>query len=442
MSETYPIINMTLDDIPIEFSDADILECSLLLEKYPISIVLPASKASVRIFTTDPRFSIYSDGSFYHALSKHLPVEIREYWDDGEFAQTVFYGLYYLDSWKMESENILSLELVDALGVCANIDYPGSFWEVDTPFSDVVEEILSYTTIGKVIEVSVRNRLIKGWIPPSSVRDALQQVCFAARVAIKTDMETTLAFKDAVLPEQSLAGTYSTITNAEKSYEQEVTLLPQTTDFELISHDYYNLGAEAQTVDEIYSAWLEPGNYIISYPKPYWHVWGEGVGSVPIYIATEDGRVITTEDSVGVWGAPTVRVATESETFNFGSNYVSIVVDTAGQITLWGYPWLSADRPHRYREEAENPNAIIIEDAMLVNADIAPGVLDKVIEYYLLRHQTRIKVFPKIMSLSSIYKIDSFRDKKLLGIGERFEIDLTGGFLTTATFRGMEYVSG
>ena len=103
------------------------------------------------------------------------------------------------------------------------------------------------------------------------------------------------------------------------------------TDIELISHDYYNLGAEAQTVEEIYSAWLEPGNYIISYPKPYWKVWGEGAGAFPIYVTTEDGRVIVTEDSVGVWGDAYRSMATEMETFMFGSNFVSVNVTVAGQ---------------------------------------------------------------------------------------------------------------
>jgi hypothetical protein len=433
--ETYPIIRFILDDTPIEFSDSDILECSMLLEVNPISAVLPASTVSVKVFTTDPRFSIFSDGEFYNALSKHLPMDIYVEWGS---TSPKFLGKYYLDSWKMETENILSFELVDALGVCANIDYPGSYWETDTAFSEVVTEILSRLTITSNFDTDIQDRPIKGWIPPSSVRDALQQVCFAARVEVKTDGISGFRFVDAELPIQADAGTYTYITDSVKTQDQAVEILPQVTDIELISHDYYNLGEAAQTVEEIYSAWLEPGNYIISYPKPYWKVWGEGAGAFPIYVATEDGRVIVTEDSGSTWA--TARVATESETFMFGSNYVSVNVTVAGQITLWGYPWLSADRPHRHREISDTSNAITIENAMLVNSENATDVLAKIVEYYNLRHQTRVKVFPMYMKLGWLYKIDSFRSKQLLGVGERFEIDLTGGFLTTATFRGMEYI--
>lgn len=437
MAETYPIIRFVLDGTPVEFAGSDILECNVLLETHPISATLPVSTASASIFTTDPRFSIFSDGTFYNALSKHLPMTLYVYVD----GITQLIGQFYLDTWEMETENTLRFQLVDILGVCANTEYPGSFWETDTHIFFVIADILKY--VGNSLhyfDPSLLMRKIRGWIPPSSVRDALQQVCFAARATAKTDILNKIRFFDATLPEQSQAGSYATVTNAEKAGEQVVTHLPQITDIELISHDYYNLGAEAQTVEEIYSAWLEPGNYIISYPKPYWKVWGEGAGASPIYVATEDGRVIVTEDSVGVWGDATVRVAAESESFMFGSNFVSVNVVTAGQITLWGYPWLSADRPHRHHEIADTSNAITVENAMLVNSDIAADVLAKIVQYYNLRHQTQCKIFPKLMALGSSYKIDSFREKQLLGVAERFEIDLTGGYINNATFRGMEYI--
>ena len=437
MAETYPIIQLILDGTKIEFSGSDILECNVLLETHPISATLPVSTASASIFTTDPRFSIFSDGTFYNALSKNLPMTLYVYVD----GITQLIGQFYLDTWEMETENTLRFQLVDILGVCANTEYPGSFWETDTHIFFIIDDILKY--VGNSLhyfDPSLLMRKIRGWIPPSSVRDALQQVCFAARAIAKTDMLNKIIFFDATLPEQSQAGSYATVTNAEKAGEQVVTHLPQITDIELISHDYYNLGAEAQTVEEIYSAWLEPGNHIISYPKPYWKVWGEGAGAFPIYVATEDGRVIVTEDSVGVWGDATVRVATESESFMFGSNFVSVNVVTAGQITLWGYPWLSADRPHRHHEIEDTGNAIVVENAMLVNSDIAADVLAKIVEYYNLRHQTQCKIFPKLMALGSSYKIDSFREKQLLGVAERFEIDLTGGYINNATFRGMEYI--
>lgn len=430
---TFPIVRLVLNNTPVEFSGADILECSILQEQDPISATLPVGTATVLLFTTDPRFSIYSDGEFYNALSKNIPVEILVSVDDVMQAM----GMFYLDSWEMETENTLRFDLIDALGVCANTEYPGSFWVDDTPIQTVVEDILKQTNIATALDIYLTSTTLRGWIPPSSVRDALQQVCFAAQARAKPDPQGRIGFSRINLPVQNPQFPYQAITNAEKTGDQTVMRLPQVTDIELISHDYYNLGETAQTVEEIYSAWLEPGNYIISYPKPYWKVWGEGAGAFPIYVATEDGRVIVTEDSVGVWGA-TARVAAESETFLYSSNYVSITVDTAGQITLWGYPWLSADRSHRHANSSDTGDTLRIDNAMLVNSGNAASVLAKVIEYYNLRYKKTIKLFPKNMTLGNLYGVESFRTHKLNGIAERLEIDLTGGYLTTATFVGVE----
>ena len=436
---TFPIIRLVLNEIPVEFSDSDILECRIVQECSITSAELPLSTVSLRIFTTDPRFSIFSDGVFYNSLARNIPVDVLK-WED-EVVSDV--GRFYLDAWEMESENILNFELTDILGVCAHTDYPGSFWESNTRFSVIMQDIIKNTPATWLISGAVLTKELKGWIPPGSVRDALQQLCFAANVTLATDKHLFsagwLKFTDITLPDSSQYLLYPTIDDTEKTSEQSVTHLPKITDIVLISHDYYNLGTAGQIIEEIYSAWLEPGDYIISYPKPYWKVWGEGVGAVPIYVATEDGRVIVTEDSAAVWGV-TARVATELDTFVFFSNYVSIKVDVAGQVTLWGYPWLSSDRPHRYTNPADSANALSITDAMLVDSANAPAILAKIADYYELRYRTNIKIYPQEVLLGSIFVIDSFRDKQLIACIERLEMDLSGGGIIDVTATGMEYV--
>ena len=105
---TFPIIRLVLNDIPVEFSDSDILECRVVQECSIISAELPLSTVSLRIFTTDPRFSIFSDGVFYNSLARNIPVDVLK-WED-EVVSDV--GRFYLDAWEMESENILNFEFV------------------------------------------------------------------------------------------------------------------------------------------------------------------------------------------------------------------------------------------------------------------------------------------------------------------------------------------
>lgn len=431
---TFPVIKMILNNQNVEFRDSAILDCGVLQETHPISLELPVSTAEVTIYTEDSRFSIYSDGEFYNSLSKNLPVELYESIEGIEY----LIGKFYLDKWSAPTENTLKLELIDPVGICANTDYPGSFWELDTSVSTVLADVMENAMVSYRLDSAVSSRTVKGWIPPGKVRDALHQVCFAARLRAVTDKEIGIHITDAALPQLADASGYEVISNTDKTDKQNVTLLPLVTKIELQSHDYYNLGNVPQATDEIYNAYLEPGNYIIAYPKPYWKVWAAGVGSVPLYISTEDGRVITTEDSGDTWA--TARIAAESETFMYHSNYISIQVLTAGTITVWGYPWFTNDRSHGYTIATNlTPNVIAIEDATLVGSDNAADVLDKVVEYYALRYLKEVKLFPDpTIGLGDLMVIDSIHNKQMAGVTEKLVSDLTGGYLIDATFVGME----
>jgi hypothetical protein len=489
MAVTYPILRMSLNntDIEIRSNSSDVagafIDCEVLQETHPISLELPASRADILLYTEDPRFSIFSDGEFYSALSKNVPATLLVSVDGVE----TLVGRFFLDQWYAPTEKQIKFEFVDAIGVFANTEYPGSFWAEATPISAVIAEILNPIGLPYIIAANVVERTVKGWIPPGKVREALQQVCFAARCLVNTAKSDTVQIADALLPLAAAKppfGYYGSvtygdgtlynaialkpaITEADKTNAQKLTHLPMVTEVTLHSHEYYHPADGVQTAEEIYNAWLEPGDYVISYPKPYWKVWADGVGSVPVYITTEDGRVIATEDSGATWA--TGRVATESETFAFYSNYMVIKVLTAGTIKVWGYPWLENIRSHRYSEASASsqlvqgfyygdpgkpygnpryskitiltatPNTISVEKATLVSPDLAALVLAKVVEYYKLRYQQNVRLFPNpAANLGDIQVVDSLYGKDIIGITEKLVSDLTGGFLIEAEIVGLE----
>jgi len=489
MAVTFPILRMTLNNTEIEFRHATVdgknglISCEVIQETHPISLELPASQAEALVYTNDPRFSIFSDGEFYTALSRNVPATL---WESVDGAEALI-GKYYLDQWYAPTENQIKFEFVDAIGVYANTEYPGSFWVEATAISTVIGEILNPIGIPYTIAANVASRTVKGWIAPGKVREALQEVCFAARCMVSTAKSVTVQIVDALLPLAGAKkpfgyygaptygdGTYynaialkTDITDADKVGKQDLTHLPMVTEGTLHSHEYYHPAEGVQTAEEIYSAYLEPGDYIISYPKPYWKVWAEGVGSTPLYITTEDGRVITTEDSGADWLS--VKVAAESETFTFYSNYMVIRVLTAGTIKVMGYPWLENIRSHRYSEAAASalsiqgfyygdpdkyygtpryskitvltatPNTMSVEKATLVSPDIAAPVLAKIVEYHKLRYQQNVRLFPNpTATLGDIQLVDSLYGKDIIGITEKLVSNLTGGFLIEAEIVGLE----
>ena len=292
---TFPILKMVLNDQNVEFRDTDILECKVLQETHPISLELPVSTATVVVYTEDTRFSIFSDGEFYASLSQNLPVDLYESVDgvDG------LVGRFYLDQWSALDENRMKFELVDALGVCANTDFPGAFLEEATAISTVIAEILEPVGITPTIDAGIASRTVKGWIPPGYAREALQQVCYAARCLVRTAKSGSIIFSDAVLPVTVFTGYYGTfnygtakyggdpyykpLTNADKTDKQNLTHLPLVTEIILKSHDYYGLDDAAQA-DVIYSACLEPGDYVIPFSKPYSSVWVEYDDQIVIHV--------------------------------------------------------------------------------------------------------------------------------------------------------------
>ena len=289
MAVTFPILKMVLNAQNIEFRDTDILECRVLQETQPISLELPVSTANVVVYTEDTRFSMFSDGEFYNSLSQNLPVDLYESVDGVEG----LVGRFYLDQWSALTENRLSFELVDALGVCANTEYLGAFWTEATPISTVIAGILGPVGLTSTVAAGIAGRTVKGWIPPGHVREALQQVCYAARCLVSTAKSTSVNFSDAVLPAAVFTGYYGTfnygtanyggdpyykpLTNTEKTDKQNLTHLPLVTEIILKSHDYYYLSDEESTTFEIFNGYLVPGDYVIVFPEPFYKVWVEGV---------------------------------------------------------------------------------------------------------------------------------------------------------------------
>ena len=483
MATSFPRFVMMLNNTEVSFTGADIISCEVVQETHPISLELPASQADILIFSEDARIYTFS-GDFYSALSRNVPARLYETVDGVE----TLIGKFYLEKWFSPKEKQIEFELVDAIGVYANTDYPGSFWIEATPISVVIAEILNPVGIPYTLAANVASRMVKGWIAPGKVREALQQVCFAARCMVSTAKSETVLIVDAALPSATagrpfgyygapkygdgtlynLIALKSDITIADKTDNQKLTHLPMVTQVTLHSHDYYHPAPGVQTAEEIYNAYLEPGDYIISYPKPYWSVAAEGVGSVPVYIATEDGRVITTEDSSDTWML-LARIPAESETFAFYSNYMVIRVLVAGTIKVWGYPWLENIRSHRYDEATASatlvqgfyygeagkyygvpryskitvvtatPNVISVEKATLVSPDLVPEVLAKLVDYYKLRYQQNVRLFPNpTATLGDIQVVNSLYGKDIVGITEKLVSDLTGGFLIEAEIVGLE----
>lgn len=489
MATTFPIVKLNINNQSVEFRSEDVIEAAVIQEIHPLSVELPISTATVRIRTTDPRFSPFSDGEYYQALSSNVTVDIYESID----AVELFIGRFYVQDWYNPIEGEFEFICQDIIGSLDTIPYDGSFWENQTALSVILAAILDPLNVDWEVDSVLGEKMLKGYLPGGenvSVRETLQSLLFAARAYATTAKSEKLLIRETKLPipltsqpPQSLyddgfkydAGTKYTdvvartvITDEDKVGDQKITVLPMVTGVRVLSHDYN----KSTTQEDIYSATLDPGYYKVIFPKPYWEVTPTGAGDIPTALGLEDDSegmtFLATEDSVDWTNCSLIAIAGE---FEFGSNSIYLTVLETGVVSVVGKPWLDSVRSHewnnpeavkgftsgarydsdfRYDKDATyfrswnvyaNPNVWQVEGARMVTAETAPTVLEKLVEYANLRHQHTIRLFPRTDSQpGDLIIADTLYEKKLAAIVEKMRIDLTGGYLIETELVGVERI--
>lgn len=394
-------------------------------------------------YTMREKFSPFSDGAYYQAMATGLVVDVSESIDGVE--QPV--GRFYTEEWNCPREGELEIICSDLLGMMDNNNYLGNFFENPTRVDAIIADIMAYIGVGYTLDATIGSKLLKGYIPGNiTLREALQQVLFAAGAYASTAGSYTLSIKPSVIPVANSTGDV-TITDDEKTDSQKLKLNQKITGVSVMSHDYYK---SVGVVEEIFSAYLEPGDYFIVYPKPYWHVQAEGVGDSLVYLANTNGDVIVSPDS-GAY--PNCTIYTTFGEFEFGANHVFLhVPNPGGQSLVTGKPWHESTQLFEWLSEgADNARANVwkIDSATLVPSvktsteETAVEVLARVVSYASLRYQQEITLFPCTdVGLGNIAVVDSLSGKDIVGIVEKMISDLSGGYLIGTEIVGLEHVEG
>lgn len=393
------------------------------------------------------KFSPFSDGEYYQAMSTGLAIDISEQVDETEHP----IGRFYLEEWNNPMEGELELVCTDAIGTLENKRFLGNFYETPTLVASILSGILGDVGILYSVDINIANKLLKGYIPGDiTLREALQQVLFACGAYAVTSGDSHIKIKASVLPESSFSGEDIdvVIADEEKTDSQKVNILPIVTGVEIMSHDY----SKGDVLETIFSAYLTPGDYMVVYPKPYWYVQATGTGDAITYLATTNNDPLVTPDSPD--GVPITAVGVTVYTiygaFDFGVNYVYLhVPEPGGTAVVSGKPWLDATQIFSWANDNAShaqPNVWKINDATLVPSiqtsteEIVPNVLERVASYASLRYQHQVKLFPRTdVDLGNIALADSLYGKDVVGIVEKMSSSLSGGYLIETELIGTEH---
>lgn len=501
MANTFPIIQLHINNETVEFRDKAVIEAEAVQEIHPVGIELPSSTARIRVWldntivddqgrTIRDKFSPFSDGIYYQSMTTGLVVDIRESMNGVEH----MVGRFYLQEWRNPKQGELELVCVDAIGTLDNKTYLGNFYELPTSVSAIVADIMKSVDVGYEIDPAVASKQLKGYLPGNkTLRESLQLVLFSCGAYAVTAGSDKICIKQGIIPlakvvetisyYDSASAKYDTanvvysdqivdifITDDEKTDSQELTIQQLVTAVQITSHDY----TKSEVEENVFSALLNPGDYLVVYPKPYHWVSASGIGDVITYLGTANGEALA--DPASTDANPIIY--TIYGQFEFGVNYVYLHVPAADpmpEVHVVGKPWLDGtqvfewinpegvknynegfayDAPNAiydlstYRRDWSvyaPPNVWKIDNATLLpfirtgNEETVNLALARIAEYAKLRYQQNSKLFPRSdVKPGNLAVIDSLYGKDIVGVVERLVSNLSGGYLIDAELVGVE----
>lgn len=381
----------------IYFQGSEVQTAETIEEVNVLSTEVPYGTLRLQLWSTDGDFSIINPSGYYAALKERQPLAVHELVDN----QSVFIGQYYLDTWTNPSDNQIEFECVDLLGVLDGMSYHGGLWlGSGIALHTLIESILEPIYIPYDLDIDLYDVVVKGWLPASSYREALQQIAFAVGAYVTCARSSAVKIYKSKIAAQSSSNT--TITKAEKGIESPLSLTTLVTGAEVTAHNYIS-SAESK---QLYNGTLTAGQHEIIFDEPI--------------------------HDLAVSGASVVES---------GANYAVINVTSTGTVVLSGQTYTDTMQSFGvYNTElgpSVKPNVIKINEATLVNTSNVQAVTQRVYDYYQQRYTQKLKLFAPSAQVGGVALIDTLYDRQIRGVIEKMTTDLANGFLVDAEARGV-----
>lgn len=189
--------------------------------------------SEITINTVD--FTLDSKSNIEYSFQKKQPLTV---YFNGNMILTTF-----VKKSSRKSKMLWSVQSEDYIGSLDDIRFPGGIY-VNKNACEIIEEISALTNIPFEIEDTFRNSTVSGYIPYTSCREALMQVCFAIKAVVNTFGSSTVKIL-------SLSQDVSQKIPDERIYQGQSSEETETiTSVSLVEHQY----TESTENAEIYKA--------------------------------------------------------------------------------------------------------------------------------------------------------------------------------------------
>lgn len=379
--------------------DKDMIQTAKMLEDIDVtSATLSINEADISIVDMNNDFDAENENGAWKSVQKTQEVTLSEF-NNGNMIPM---GAFFIDDFSF-SKNIAKFKLIDVVGLLDKYTfYDGQVYN-NVRAEVILNAIFVTAGIKKyVIDEEVGNILLSGYLAIQTCRKALQQVCFACgAVADDSRSDTIKVYK----PDRYVKSTVGTDRkfngNTKVSLEKYISG---------VNIEMKNYALEEKTSD-IYKKTLPAGDTKITFSSPY----------LPSSITASAGTLKEVK-----------------------TNYLIINMPDAGQCHITGIKYANTTFSYEKRvdkiEAGERENIKKYSGCTIYNADILPDIAAYLLDYHALRKKVGMKYLVDLEQVGNWANINSIGGKTSTTLIESQTLDLTGGFIATATCRGYSVV--
>ena len=379
--------------------DKDMIQTAKVQEDIDVtSATLSINEADISIVDMNNDFDAENENGAWKSVQKTQEVTLSEF-NNGNMIPM---GAFFIDDFSF-SKNIAKFKLVDVVGLLDKYTfYEGQIYN-NVRAEVILNAIFATAGIKKYkIDEEVGNILLSGYLAIQTCRKALQQVCFACgAVADDSRSDTIKVYK----PDRYVKSTVGTDRkfngNTKVSLEKYISG---------VNIEMKNYALEEKNSD-IYKKTLPAGDTKITFSSPY----------LPSSITASVGTLKEVK-----------------------TNYLIINMPDAGQCHITGIKYANTTFSYEKRvdkiESGETENIKKYSGCTIYNADILPDIAAYLLDYHALRKKVGMKYLVDLEQVGNWANINSIGGKTSTTLIESQTLDLTGGFIATATCMGYSIV--
>lgn len=375
--------------------DKDMVQSAVVREDTDItSATIPINEADIAIVDERNDFDTGNESGAWKSIQKNQEVTLFEVKDE----QNVPMGTFFINGFSF-SKNIAKFSMIDTIGFMDKFTfYDGEIYS-NVKAELILKSIFNAAGVKKyAIDASVGNILLNGYLAIQTCREALQKVCFACgAIADDSRSDTLRIYK----PDRRVK---STVGTNRKFNGGTIISLDEYVSGVSIECNKYSLDADTS---EIFNEKLSAGETRITFSDPCL------ASSIVISVGT----------------------LIEAKT-----NYVIINMPADGRCVITGRKYTNSSFKYMknvvHIEAGEMEKVNEFKGCTLYNSEILQNIARYLLNYYGLRKIVDMRFLAELESAGDWVNIDHINNGKSTAVIESQTVDLTGGYISTASCRG------